>query len=91
MKKSENPKVHFPKIIIKEGKVPQILIDGKELPLDDVLGYKIEHRGGGVPILSIDFCAMNLELSGIVVPKLPDILEGYYVSNMQDIDNSEDA
>lgn len=83
-------KVKVPEITIKEGMAPKntiITIDGKELPLDGILGYKIEHRGGGIPVLSIDFCAMNLELNGIVMPRLPDILEGYYVSNME---NEED-
>lgn len=86
-------KVKIPKITIEEGGYPGttvITIDGMELPLDGVLGYKIEHSGGKLPVLSIDFSAMNLELKGVVMPKLPEILKDYYVSNMIE-DKSNDA
>ncbi len=88
-------KVKTPKIIIKEDGTmtgATITIDGKELPTDGILGYKIEHRGGEVPTLSIDFSAMDLELNGVVVPRIPKILEGYYVSNMEsEEDKPKDA
>lgn len=88
-------KVKMPKIIIKEDGTmtgTTITIDGKELPTDGILGYKIEHRGGEIPTLSIDFSAMDLELNGVMMPRIPKILEGYYVNNMEsEEDKPKDA
>ncbi len=68
----------FPEIVIKENdSKTEIFINGKLV--DGACRYSVEHEGGEMPILRLDFPAIHMTLEGKMIPKLPEIFNGFYV------------
>ena len=72
------------KIDIKtEGAFSEIYVDGHKL--NGVRSYRLEHKAGGAPILTVDLNALNLSVDGKVLLKqegFGDINIDFSKSNM---------
>ena len=53
-------------------------MDGKEI--EDVTGYRVEHRAGELPHLYLEMKATNMSINEKVVPALPEPYSHLYVS-----------
>lgn len=74
-----------PEITIKiDGTISRILIDGKEIK--GISGYELRQDGRGVPQLHLSLLALNVTVDSALVPALPEVYQGYYVSKRRLID-----
>ena len=72
----ENDKI-FPSVRIKETpNGTEITINGKKI--DGVCRYSIEHKGGSLPILSLEFPAVNMDINERMIPVLPEVFREFY-------------
>lgn len=72
----DNDKI-IPRVSIKE--TPdgtEITINGKKI--EGVCKYRVEHEGGKLPVLCLEFLATKMEVNGKMIPALPEIFRGFY-------------
>lgn len=60
------------------GVFAKVVVDGKEI--EDVTGYRVEHRAGELPHLYLEMKATNMAINEKVVPALPEPYSHFYVS-----------
>lgn len=68
----------LPKIVIKEDGFSESEIYINDKKIDGIESYSIQHTGGELPILQLNFVAMHMELETKAVPSLPDALKPFY-------------
>lgn len=76
-----------PQITIKtNGVFSEITVDGKKL--EGVRGYSLSHDASGIPQLQISLKASDVTVETIMIPELPELFSGFYVSRQELIDNN---